>query len=75
MKCQAWKIVSSDSRLGESQPGMMDSWADGLEDLRAVFLGRKRVPTKENGHTGSAAEGQSAGGHSVKIAGWKRRWL
>lgn len=32
-------------------------------------------PTKENSHTGRAAEGQSAGGHSGKIAGRKRCWL
>ena len=32
-------------------------------------------PTKESSYTGRDAEGQSAGGHSGKIAGRKRCWL
>ena len=51
---------------------------------RRIWIGRfagsslreeSTYPAKENSHTGRAAEGQSAGGHSGKIAGWKRRWL
>ncbi len=48
---------------------------------RRIWIGRfaggslweeSAYPTKESGRTGRAAEGQSAGGHSGKIAGWKK---
>ena len=51
---------------------------------RRIWIGRfagsslreeSTYPAKENSHTGRAAEGQSAGGHSGKIAGRKRCWL
>ena len=51
---------------------------------RRIWIGRftgssfweeNAYPTKENGHTGRVAEGQSAGGHSGKIASRKRCWL
>ena len=53
----------------------MDSLGEGygLEDFGQFSLGKKaHTPRKENRHTGRAAEGQSAGGHSGKIAGWEK---
>ena len=49
------------------------------EPVSYTHLGSLReesaYPTKESGRTDRAAEGQSAGGHSGKIAGRKRCWL
>ena len=67
LKLSGWEKAARMDSLGEGY---------GLEDLRAVLSGKKAAyPAKENSHTGRAAEGQSAGGHSGKIAGWKRCWL
>ena len=74
---KARKIVSTEALwLGESRPHGQSG--------RRIWIGRfagsslreeSTYPAKENRHTGRAAEGQSAGGHSGKIAGWKRCWL
>ena len=71
------KIVSPEApRLGESRPHGQSG--------RRIWIGRfagsslreeSAYPRKKNSHTGRAAEGQSAGGYSGKIAGWKRCWL
>ncbi len=67
LKLSGWEKAARMDSLGEGY---------GLEDLRAVLSREESTyPAKENSHTGRAAEGQSAGGHSGKIAGWKRCWL
>ena len=67
LKLSGWEKAARMDSLGEGY---------GLEDLRAVLLGEESTyPAKENSHTDRADQGQSAGGHSGKVAGWKRCWL
>ena len=71
---KARKIVSPEApRLGESRPPGQPGrriWIGGFAG--SSLREESAYPTKENCYTGRAAEGQSAGGHSGKIAGRKR---
>ena len=75
------------SKRGKSYRLKLSGWGESRphgQSGRRIWIGRfagsslreeSTYPAKENSHTGRAAEGQSAGGHSGKIAGWKRCWL
>ena len=66
LKLSGWEKAARMDSLGEGY---------GWKICGQFSQGRKHIPRERNNHTGRAAEGQSAGGHSGKIAGWKRCWL
>ncbi len=75
------------SKRGKSYRLKLSGWGKSRpygQPGRRIWIGRfaggslreeSAYPTKESGRTGRAAEGQSAGGYSGKIAGRKRCWL
>ena len=68
LKAPGWKNVARmDDKLGA---GYSEA------EIRAVLAGEKQhTPRKKNRRAAGAAEGQSTGGHSGKIAGRKGCWL
>lgn len=67
LKAPGWKNVARmDDKLGA---GYSEA------EIRAVLAGENSIRPVKIHRAAGAAQGQSAGGHSGKVAGWKRCWL